>query len=297
MLFLKKESFKLFFFFRHSIMTSEQEARLQYCKEKNVHHLFELLATKVLHERPANIFSFLREQLTKIEESEAKQSAHDPSKIRSAATDGGLLKITLGIFGLDNAGKTAILSAMGGEVDPNTTPTVGFSPTHFQTEKHDICIFDLGGGKNFRGIWNHYYHDCHGYIYVVDSSDDTRAHECVTSFTEFAENKHVRSKPILIFANKKDLPTSKPPAYIETELLAVGKKLGSDQPFKVVHSCAIKEDPAVEAGVEWILATVESHYAQICKKLKDDAVEVQAEKKRKLAEQQARVEANRKQQA
>ena len=278
-------------------MTSEQESRLRYCKEKNVHHLFELLATKVLHERPENIFSFLREQLTKIEESEANANAHDPSKIRSSATDGGLLKITLGVFGLDNAGKTAILAAMGGEVDPNTTPTVGFSPTHFQTDKHDICIFDLGGGKNFRGIWSHYYHDCHGYIYVVDSADASRAEESAAAFAEFAENKHVRSKPILIFANKKDLPSSKSPLVIEQEVLAVEKRIGQGQPFKVVHSCAVKEDPAVESGVEWILSTVEKNYAQICKKVKDDTVEVQLEKKRKLAEQQARVEANRKQQS
>lgn len=275
-------------------MAAEQEARLNYCKEKNVHHLFELLATKCLHDRPANIFSFLREQLTKIEEAEAKQSAHDPSKIRSASAEGGLVKITLGIFGLDNAGKTAILAAMGGEVDTKTTPTVGFSPTHFQTEKHDICIFDLGGGKNFRGIWNHYYHDCHGYIYVVDSADEGRTEEAATSFGEFAENKFVRGKPILIFANKKDLPSSKPPLVIEKDVLLVEKRLHSEQPFKVVHSCAIQEDPAVEAGVEWILATVERGYDKICKKVKEDTVEVQAEKKRKMAEQQARVEANRK---
>jgi len=274
---------------------SEQEARLRYCKDKNVHHLFELLATKVLYERPENIFSFLREQLTKIEEAEAKANSHDPSKIRSTGEGGALVKITLGVFGLDNAGKTAILSAMGGEVDPNTTPTVGFSPTHFQTDKHDICIFDLGGGKNFRGIWNHYYHDCHGYIYVVDSADAARATESATVFTEFAENKFVQAKPILIFANKKDLPASKAPAVIES--LALEKKLGVGQPFKVVHSCAVKEDPAVESGVEWILSTVEKNYAQICKKVKDDTAEVQAEKKRKLAEQQARVEALRKQAA
>lgn len=273
-------------------MAAEQEARLVYCKEKNVHHLFELLATKVLHERPENIFTFLRDQLSKIEDAESKHTSHDPSKIR-ANTDqvaGALLKVTLGIFGLDNAGKTAILAAMGGEIDTKTTPTVGFSPMQFQTEKHDICIFDLGGGKNFRGIWGHYYHDCHGFIYVVDSADDARAAESAAVFQEFASNKFVQSKPLLIFANKKDLPSSKSPAAVEKDLL----NLSGIQQYKVMHSCAIKEDPTVEAGVEWILGAVEKNYAALTKKVKEDTAEVAAEKKRKMLEQQARVEAQRK---
>ena len=31
--------------------------------------------------------------------------------------------------------------------------------------------YDLGGGKTFRGIWPKYYHEVHGFIFVVDSTD------------------------------------------------------------------------------------------------------------------------------
>lgn len=82
------------------------------------------------------------------------------------------MKITLGMFGLDNAGKTTLLSALEGEINPNTLPTVGFTPLQFRSDNCDVCIFDLGGAANFRGIWTHYFHDCHGIIYVIDSASD-----------------------------------------------------------------------------------------------------------------------------
>jgi len=272
---------------------TDAELRVAYCKEKNVHHLFELLATKVLQERPDNIFSFLHTQLTSIEEAESKSHSHDPSKLRS--TDGGLLKVTLAIFGLDNAGKTALLSAMGGQVDANTTPTVGFSPVQFQTDRHDLCIFDLGGGQNFRGIWSHYFHDCHGMIYVMDAADEKRLEESAKLFKEVVQNKYMRGKPVLIFANKKDLTSSRGLDTMEREVLKLNAVLEPGTDYKVLPTCAIREDPTVEDGVTWILAIVEKHYEALSAKVTQDTAEVRAEKKRKLAEQQARVDAMRSQ--
>lgn len=269
---------------------AEEEKRAQYCRDKGIHHLFELLATRTLKEMPENIFQFLRDELTQIEEEEKRAHSYDPSQIRTKG-DGGLMKITLAIFGLDNAGKTALLSAMGGNIDTNTTPTIGFSPTSFQTDKYEICIFDLGGGSNFRGIWPHYYHDCHGIIYVVDAADEARVAESAAVFGEIVNHKFMARKPVLVFANKHDAPT------FNGELVKSRLQLGAlGGPTKFLTSCAIREDANIDAGVEWLLTTVESNYGALAKRVQEDTAEVKEEKKRRLAEQQARVEAMRAQQ-
>jgi len=34
-----------------------------------------------------------------------------------------------------------------------------------------VCLYDLGGGAGFRGIWQKYYHEVHGFVFVVDAND------------------------------------------------------------------------------------------------------------------------------
>ena len=43
---------------------------------------------------------------------------------------------------------------------------------------YQVTIYDLGGSKNFRGIWHKYYHEVHGFVFVVDSSAPARLAEC-----------------------------------------------------------------------------------------------------------------------
>lgn len=275
-----------------TISNSEHESRVSYCKTKSVHHLFELMATKVLLDKPDNVFAYLRDLLTKVEESESKDHTHDPTKIPRG--DAGLLKITVAIFGIDNAGKTALLSAMGGQIDADTQPTVGFSPTQFQTDRYDICIFDLGGAKNFRGIWTHYFHDCHACIYVVDSSDASRLPESSAVFKDVVNHKFMQGKPVLVFANKKDKVNGQRSAEsIVEEALRVKEATAAATPVRIIATCGIQEDASVEAGVEWIFSTVERNYDSLSQRVKNDTQEIQDEKKRK---QQARMEALRREQ-
>lgn len=274
-----------------TISTSEQEARVTYCKDKKVHHLFEVMATRVLLDKPQDIFGYLRDLLTNIEDSEKKEK-HDPSKIPDAS-GGKLIKITLAIFGLDNAGKTSLLSAMGGQIDTETQPTVGFTPIQFQTDKYDICIFDLGGAKNFRGIWQHYFHDCHGMIYVVDASDSSRLAESAAVFKDVVTHKYMQKKPVLVFANKKDkVSHGKQPESIVTDALQVESVMPTGTERKILPTCGIQEDTVLESGVEWILGTVAKNYAVLSKRVTEDTEAIKEEKKRK---QQERLEALRKQ--
>lgn len=299
---------------------ADAEAKKEYVREKQLHHLFELLASKALEARPANIFKFLRETLEEIEKGESRAHKHDPSQIlfdrAPTATAGGAaagasdaaaaggskpspqqpqqgpLKMTLAVFGLDNAGKSALIAAMGGNVDPNTTPTVGFSPSIFETAKIKLCVFDLGGGRNFRGIWPHYYHDCHGCIYVIDSADTTRLEEATTVLHDVSRHKFMQGKPLLVFANKSDVAGAKSVSEIQ-QRIKLDPSMGTDN-VKFMPCCAIKEDPNIDEGVDWLLAHVEKNYAELSTLVSRQCAEFKEEKKRKMEEQQRRVEAQKK---
>lgn len=280
---------------------SEEEKRVAYCKEHNIHHLLELLATKVLVERPENPFAYLRDLLTSTEESEKNKGTYDPTQIHFGAADakaatgaggagGELKKITLGTFGLDNAGKTTLIAALGGEIEPNCTPTVGFSPVRFQAGDKDICIFDLGGAANFRGIWVHYYHDCHGILYVVDSAaDEERTAQSLEVLRETLTHPYVAGKPLLLLANKKDLAASKREAVVPEALLAELVPPGTAH--RVVATCGLQEDEELDAGVEWLLATVAEQYETLSERVKAESAAVKAENERKRQERLAALRA------
>ena len=69
---------------------------------------------------------------------------------------------------------------------------------------YHVTIYDLGGSKSFRGIWPKYYHEVHGFIFVVDSADQGRLAECSSVLRAMLDHHQVRGKPILLLANKAD---------------------------------------------------------------------------------------------
>eukprot|EP00758_Cryptobia_borreli_P002075 Tbor_TRINITY_DN2764_c0_g2::TRINITY_DN2764_c0_g2_i1::g.15232::m.15232/K07962/ARL13B, ARL2L1; ADP-ribosylation factor-like protein 13B len=279
------------------------DPRIDYCKTHNIHHLFELLATKLLHERPENPFQYLKKELCSIEESERKRKSgdqYDPTVISKSNIEGkgGLRNVTLAMLGLDCAGKTALLSAMSGCYDTDTTPTVGFSPSQFTTDTHEITIFDLGGGDNFRGIWHHYFHDCHGFFFVVDLSDECKFKDAATSFRNIVENDFMRGKPLVIVVNKIDLIQLSNDAAIQKmlDVLNVRDVVPSSMPYISVVTCAIMpndagNDEEIEKAITWIVESVDKNYATLADRVRIDTLKLKEEKKRTIADQRARVDA------
>lgn len=85
--------------------------------------------------------------------------------------------IYLLMLGLDNAGKTCTAKTLVGESLENVAPTIGFSKVSTKYKGFTVTIYDLGGSKSFRGIWPKYFHEVHGFIFIVDASDNERLEE------------------------------------------------------------------------------------------------------------------------
>ncbi|KAE8393427.1 ADP-ribosylation factor protein 1 [Aspergillus alliaceus] len=86
------------------------------------------------------------------------------------------------LLGLDNAGKTTLLSQIKalyqpraeGAPAPNpgkTVPTVGQNVATINLPDMYLKIWDVGGQLTMRNLWQSYYSSCHAIVFVVDSTD------------------------------------------------------------------------------------------------------------------------------
>ncbi|CAF1662428.1 unnamed protein product [Rotaria magnacalcarata] len=106
------------------------------------------------------------------------------------------------------AGKTTVLYVMKlGEV-VTTIPTIGFNVETIEFKNITITAWDAGGRDKIRPLWRHYYQNTHGIVCVVDSNDRDRVDEASRELHTMAYEDELRNIPILVLANKQDLPNA-----------------------------------------------------------------------------------------
>ncbi|XP_076973610.1 ADP-ribosylation factor-related protein 1 isoform X2 [Tamandua tetradactyla] len=62
------------------------------------------------------------------------------------------------------------------------TTTVGLNIGTVDVGKARLMFWDLGGQEELQSLWDKYYAECHGVIYVVDSTDEERLAESEGAF-------------------------------------------------------------------------------------------------------------------
>ena len=133
-------------------------------------------------------------------------------------------KATLLVVGLDNSGKTTLAKTIqefgftatgAGEAEAaredsilNVQPTIGF-----HIEKVDspfskglrLNIVDMSGQQCYRELWQTYYEDVQGVLFVVDAADPRRFSEARVALLGVVKHSDLEKKPLLLFSNKMDL--------------------------------------------------------------------------------------------
>lgn len=69
-----------------------------------------------------------------------------------------------------------------------------------------LNFWDLGGQTELQSLWDKYYAESHAIIYIVDSSDRDRVDESKETFDKMIANENLRGIPLLVLANKQDIP-------------------------------------------------------------------------------------------
>lgn len=189
------------------------------------------------------------------------------------------------LLGLDNAGKTTLLSSIktlySSTPAPSkpTVPTVGQNVSTIDLSDMYLKIWDVGGQHALRSMWTNYYSVCHAIVFVVDGcdvgdgdfvlpvdntsvvnghSDVGRLEECRKTLEEVLSHPSTASIPLLVLANKQDREDCVETVRIKEGLVRrvfEGERGGGVRDSRVLPVSALKGDGVREA-VEWVRTRV-----------------------------------------
>lgn len=167
-----------------------------------------------------------------------------------------LQKAKILILGLDSAGKTTLSRYLRfGEYEEDILPTIGQNINTFRLEDWMITAIDVAGQKNFRFLWQSHYQGCSAVVFVIDAADIERLPEAKDILLSHVfNNPHLDDAPILIMANKQDIPGSvESPLLIQ--LLGLHVKF-KDRTFAVFDSSILYGKGIVESFM-WLVNELE----------------------------------------
>lgn len=81
------------------------------------------------------------------------------------------------VLGLDNSGKTTIITQLMGQDTNQVFPTIGFQIHTFQYGQNNINAWDVGGQITLRRFWSNYFDKLDVVIWVIDGTNTDRLHE------------------------------------------------------------------------------------------------------------------------
>lgn len=159
------------------------------------------------------------------------------------------------MIGLDLSGKTTVLYRMKFNQYMNTATTIGFNCEKVRLNNKNYMIWDVGGQDKLRPLWRSYTRATDGIIFVVDSSKGERFEEAKLELNKIyksCQTTGVRSgqgaAPVLVLANKQDLPNAADAAKMEAALGL--RELGASF-WHVQATCAVTGE-----GLEEGMATL-----------------------------------------
>ncbi|KAL0230336.1 hypothetical protein PCE1_003897 [Barthelona sp. PCE] len=163
-------------------------------------------------------------------------------------------------LGLQNAGKSSILTKINSHLTGKETsiesmvPTVGQEERVLTFENAKLEVYDMSGAGRYRGtLWVRYLNSVDAIIFVIDSTDELRLALVRDELVCLLENADVRNVPILFFANKQDLPTALPADQIGA---AIGMNEIRDHDVMIVGSSAMTGDGLMD-GFKWVIDRID----------------------------------------
>lgn len=196
------------------------------------------------------------------------------------------------LLGADGAGKTSLLQALGTGDAGATVPTVGFDKALVQHANRPLTLFDVGGGPSIRAIWDAYYADVHAAIFLVDAADVPLLDEVHGLLHAAASHECLQGKPLLVVANKQDLPHAAGPDEV-AEALRLHDLPGDAKLHRVVGAAIRGKMGLPSEGLGWLASMVDADMEGLdARREREREAQQMADRKRK-EERKARLAAKR----
>ena len=159
------------------------------------------------------------------------------------------------VVGLPGCGKSTIMH----QLKPRDVRMLTLTPNlpiccpaeKFTSKSLTFIAFDLDDLEGFGSPWDDYYRDCHGIIFVLDSSDRYNLPLARTQVQKMLANPHVKDKdvPVVFLANKMD-QTSAMSGLQLTDTLGLRREVGK-RPWSMHATSAITGEGFNEA-FDWL---------------------------------------------
>nr|XP_028560821.1 ADP-ribosylation factor 6-like [Podarcis muralis] len=167
------------------------------------------------------------------------------SRIQSALQSFYGTEARILLLGMDAAGKTTLLYKLKLNETVTTIPTISFNVEKIQHINNvSFIIWEVAGQGLIRGLWRHHHPNTDGLVFMVDSADCTRFEEAKSELEVVLEAKDLQDVPVLLLANKQDLPGAWPPLEV-AEKMGLRKLRGHQ--WHVQGCCAVNGDGIPEA--------------------------------------------------
>ena len=86
-------------------------------------------------------------------------------------------------------------------------PTVGLNLAKIEKRKAEFTFWDVGGQLVLRKIWDKYFSECNGLIFVIDGADSSRFDEVKSTINRLYDRDNptdLVDLPVLFLLNKRD---------------------------------------------------------------------------------------------
>ncbi|KMZ72648.1 putative ADP-ribosylation factor [Zostera marina] len=164
------------------------------------------------------------------------------------------------ILGIDKAGKTTLLekskalySKFEGIPPDRIVPTVGLNIGRIEVSNSKLVFWDLGGQIGLRTIWEKYYEEAHGIIYVIDAACPSRFEDSKSALEKILRHEDLKGAPILILANKLDLSRAESTEEISRYLDL--KEL--DERSYTFEAVSALEGIGIKTAMDWLVDVME----------------------------------------
>ena len=97
---------------------------------------------------------------------------------------------------------------------------VGFNVETVTFQNTKLQVWDLGGQTGLRPYWRCYYQDTNAVVYVIDSADRERLEVARQELELMLQEEELKGAPVLILANKQDLPNAMNEQEVRTNLFS-----------------------------------------------------------------------------
>ncbi len=162
------------------------------------------------------------------------------------------------LLGLSNAGKTTFLKLLQLDEFINPTRTMGLDVEDVNKDGLVMKVWDVGGQETFReSIWLRLLElEPDVIIYVVDSADHKMLEENEKWFRKIALSPYTKNTPIIVLANKQDLPNAMSEGKLAVKMHLLETSLERDETanprsFRVFPT-SFKTGEGVETVMEYL---------------------------------------------